>query len=713
MSRSTGESVFLAFDDHAKRLVELHVIHGDPGADAVRNRSSFERAVQASELRGGSFSRILEVGEDDGLVYYASTLNDGEFVEDYIARRGALPPATAFCLLLQLLEDLVQLQSYHRLISRLRLNRLLITALEDAFLHLRVCDYGLAEKEVRSDGDLSRLSGEVCELVFLLLTGRVFSGENPDRYPALTCLPTALRVTLRSVLADRSQAPATLEKLRDDVREAFAALVNNLQSRTTRKHLVVTSENLLPKSQLQELLLENAPVDVLLQGRFDTEKEDGALRYPFSIPARNGKTSQRLTVHLLPPARIVPKDQYEAVPLQMWRFDPQKHPNILRSLSLWESPDWTFLTEEREGGFALSRLIAERIALNPAEVLVLLRQVRDGIAQALECGVPRVDLHPSNMVLQMLKASPMPVREFERLMQKRVDVWPAFKVKLRPHMTMRSLYEPLLVDRAAEGENGDLDFRGGSFVALAAYMLTGERLAGRSFEFPETVPQPLARFVTEAMASARQPGGAPSPDEFLEGFEKLAAASDGEGGLSASFLRGPKVSLEQMESAGSISDFDDESFASAAAAYPAASVPVKAGSVPGGRFVPRGAGPAPKRRTNPLLIWGAAGVVIVVLLFGMLGRLLGRTGESARVKTESVASGAAAGGTDPVSAPQAQSSEQSSAARRIMFVIRKAIKPTQQEIEEYRREQQEEAAKAELGVGSKAEGKLADRSADR
>jgi hypothetical protein len=54
---------------------------------------------------------------------------------------------------------------------------------------------------------------------------------------------------------------------------------------------------------------------------------------------------------------------YEAVPLQMWRFNPERHPNILRSLSLWESPEWTFLTEEREPGFTLSRLMAERITL--------------------------------------------------------------------------------------------------------------------------------------------------------------------------------------------------------------------------------------------------------------------------------------------------------------------------------------------------------------
>ena len=71
-------------------------------------------------------------------------------------------------------------------------------------------------------------------------------------------------------------------------------------------------------------------------------------------------------------------------------------------------------------------------------------------------------------------------REAERLMQKRLDAWPPFRVKIRPHMTMRSLYEPLLVefdaDHAETEEHlRDRDYRHRSFVVLATYLLAGER----------------------------------------------------------------------------------------------------------------------------------------------------------------------------------------------------------------------------------------------
>ncbi|MBX7207464.1 MAG: hypothetical protein K1X78_04060 [Verrucomicrobiaceae bacterium] len=695
LSRSSDESAFLAFDLHSRRLVELHVIHGGHNDDPARRRSSYERAVQAGELRGGSFPRILEVGEDDGLVYYSSTLNDGEFVEDYIARRGALPPATAFCMLLQLLEDLVPLQSYHRLVSRLRLNRLLVTALEDTFLHLRAYDYGLAEKEQRSDGDHKRLAAEVCELIFLLLTGKTYGGDNPDRYPALTCLPSGLRTTLRTVLPDKSQAPSTLEKLRDDVREAFAALVSNLQTRSTRKHVVVTNENALPKSQLQDLLLESIPLDALLTGRFTVENADIARRYPFSIPARNLKNDQPVTVHLLPPSRIVPKDHYEAVPLQMWRFDPQKHPNILRSLSVWENPDWTFLTEEREGGFALSRLIAERITLNPAEVLVLLKQVRDGIGQALECGVQRVDLHPSNMVLLLAKAATMQQREFDRLMQKRIDAWPPFKLKLRPHLTMRSLYEPLLADLPSMGAQHDQDFRSRSFVALAAYMLTGERLSGRSIEFPETVPQPLAQYIASALELARTPDATPTPDEFLAGFEKLAATSD-QSGLDAGFLRGPAVAHADMESAGSVSDFDEDAGDTGQAP---AFVPSK--------YQPRAFGigrePPKKKRAAAILIWGGVAAALIVTIVALTA------GDSSPPATQDGTNAVASADGAPANASGAQPAKPQGAAKKMLIMIRKAIIPTREEIDDLRRKQAE-ALKTEREAAMKPEGKLAERS---
>ncbi len=559
--RSKDEVVFLAFDNRIRRLVELHVLRGGSTLEVGAKRSAFDRARQASEIRGHAFMRILEVGEDQGLVYYTSNLSDGEFVEDYVKRRGALAPATALAMVYQLLDELLLLRGYQRLVSRMHLDRVLVTTLEDTFLQLRVYDYGLSQMDAGTDAQSgARLVVEACRLIFLLLTGQSYYGENPDRFPVLTQLPMSLRTAVRTALGDPANAPSSIEKLRDDVREAFTSLSSNVKARNFRKHLVVTPA-LLPQSQLQELLLENVPVETILGTRFRVEDAEHARRYPFSIPALNVKAEQPVTVHLLPPARIVEKSRYEAVPLQMWRFNPERHPNILRSLSLWESPDWTFLTEEREPGFALSRLMAERITLNPSEVSVLMRQIRAGLDQAVECGVQRVDLHPSNILLRVGKNGPLLARELDKLMLKRLDAWPPFLAKLRAHMTMRSLYEPLLVDMdisenlVQEEHLQDRDFRNRSFVALAAYLLTGERQTDGLSQFPESVPEAAATYVRECMDLMRRAGKAPSPGDFIDKFDSLLSAPAVD---LATRLRGGAVALEEMESAGSVSDFEDD-----------------------------------------------------------------------------------------------------------------------------------------------------------
>jgi len=561
LTRSPDERVFLAYDRRIGRLVELHVLKGGAAMDATEKRSAFERATQASEIRGASFLRILEVGEDDGVVYYTSNLNDGEFLEDYIVRRGALNASTVFALTLQLLEELIRLQSFHRLVARMRLDRLLITALEDAFLQLRVIDYGLSEKERRGEGDPGRLITHVCEAMFLMLTGHPFGGENPDRFPVLTALPSGLRTTLRAALSGSENAPTSLEKLRDDVKEAFSAAASSLQVRNPRKQLLV-NDALMPNSRLQDLLLENVPLQVLLGGRFRIEDTASIKRHPFSIPAVNVKTQEAVTVHLLPPSRIVDKSLYEAVPLQMWRFSSDLHPNILRSLSLWEGPDWAFLTEERGAGFTLSRLMAERMTLNPQEVLLLIKLVRNGLDQGVDCGVPRIDLHPSNIQLCVGKGGVMADREWDRLAQRRLDAWPPFTMKLRPHLTMRSLYEPLLVEPAVvQDETGpaevtDEEFRGRSLAALAAFLLTGERQISSAQDFPEAVPDTVAAFVRESIDRCKVIGRAMPVADYVRRFEELLTMPSTEG--LARRLRGQDVPIEEMESVGSVSDFEGE-----------------------------------------------------------------------------------------------------------------------------------------------------------
>ena len=560
--RQTPTSVvFLAFDLQVKRLVELHVLKGTALLSQADRQEVLEQCRLATEVRGPGCMRVLDAGEDDETVFFASNLSDGERAEDYVQRRGAMPQVTVFCLMQQFLEDLLNTPKFDEFVTHVSVVNPLITMLEDSFLQLRIVDYKLGGKPIpNASGSTRRFVAECCHLLFLLLTGQPFDGQNPDQFPALTCLPTNLRSHLRAALIDEEQASPHIEKLRDDVREAYSALVSNLQVRTSRRHIVVT-ELLQPKSQLKELLLDNVPVDELFSGRFEVCASEDT-RHPFSIAAVNVKTDQQVTVHLLPPSGIVPKDQYEAVPLQMWRFNSDKHPNILRSLSVWENPAWTFLTEEREPGFSLGRLLAERLTLNPAEVLILLQEVLKGLNQATECGVRKVDLHPSNLLFRVGKGGAMQAREFERLVQKRLDAWPPFVLKLRTHTTMRGLYEPPLAE-APEGSHGkdshlmEREVCHQSLIALAIYLLTGERQAGKEPQFGETISEPLARYLRRC-ADASSGEAPPLPSDFVQEFEKLMGQPSPEGRGFAAIMAASGETNAEFEDAGTISDFDED-----------------------------------------------------------------------------------------------------------------------------------------------------------
>jgi hypothetical protein len=135
-------------------------------------------------------------------------------------------------------------------------------------------------------------------------------------------------------------------------------------------------------------------------------------------------------------------------------------------------------------------------------------------------------------------------------------------------MTMRSLYEPLLVDLDATMTGSELfdaqDFRSRSYMALAGYLLSGERQVGGRQRLPDSLPEPLAAYLGACTARGNQAGETPPPAEFLLEFQKHAVITEGErarGGLALPPRTGAAretVTTEPMESAGSVSDFDED-----------------------------------------------------------------------------------------------------------------------------------------------------------
>ncbi|WP_395752975.1 hypothetical protein [Prosthecobacter sp.] len=518
---------------------------------------------EAAGIRGQSFMTIHEAGIDDGMAYYVTSLNDGEFVQDYVRRRGAVPTVTSLALVKQLLQDVGKAGDQARVVPGMRLDRVLVASPDDEHLQLRVFDYGLSQKRSSFSGEngSGRLVENACRLLFLLLTGQVFTGGNPESFTAIAELPANLRFIIKSVLASPKTHSISIKNLRDEVREALCLNVNLVQARNP-KMLLGADSSTLPLSHLQKLLLGEIPLKTLFGASFRIENPAVAGCRPFAIPAFVVSTDQPVTLHLLPPERIVNEPDFMALPPQAWRYDPARQTNILNMLSLWNGPDWSFVSEVREPGMTLGGLMARRGTLNPGEVATLLRQIQAGLEQAVETGVHRADLDPASIHLCVGYDGPVLQRDLERLHQKRLDAWPKFVVKLRLHKTMRSLCKARQIDlspwKSPPPEAGDSftarDERHRTFIGLAAYLLTGEGQIREIAEFPASVPEAAAGYLLECLQAVMSGSMVPSPADFTEKLSQFLVSTSGD----VFDEEAPPLDPSQMESAGFVSDFEED-----------------------------------------------------------------------------------------------------------------------------------------------------------
>jgi len=522
---------------------------------------TLELLQSAAGMRGQSFMTILEIGVDDGLPFFVTDLNEGEFVQEYVLRRGALPTVTSLALVHQLLQDLGKAEEQGQLLSKVRMDQVLVTTQEEEFLQLRLYDYGLSQPRSEAFGQhSSRFVVEACRLLFLLMTGQTYPGGNPDDFSIIAELPASLRFVIKSVLTSPSAHSISRKSLRDEIREAMCSYVTLVQARNP-KLLLVADPSTLPVSHLQTLLLGEIPLKTLFGASFQIQNPELSGCHPFTISAVNTSAEQPVTLHLLPPERIANQSDFMAFPPQVWRQDPARQTNILHMMGLWRGPDWAFLSEAREPGMSLSALMAKRGTLNPGEVITLLRQIHAGLEQATETGVQRVDLDPANIQLCVGYDGPVLPRDLERLHQKRLDAWPKFLVKLRLHKTMRSLCKPRLIDLSPWEYNPNeeaagiaaRDERHRTFISLAAYLLTGEGQLREITEYPSSMPEMAAGYLHECLQCVLSGSTVPYPPDFTEKLSHLLTAAIAE----MDSIESPLASQE-VTSAGFVSDFEED-----------------------------------------------------------------------------------------------------------------------------------------------------------
>jgi hypothetical protein len=561
--RASCEDVYLAVDRRHRQLVEVHLV--------AETAPEFQIYLPEGSEQGGD--PVLDSGEAQGTAFYVTAFRDGELLEHYISRRGALIAPTAFSLVLHLLDELLELEKVRGNLQGVSLERVLVCLEDDSLLRLRILDYG----HCRSSGgnppdEMARQVREVSLVLSRLLTGPLRAGIHPDRVAVLNTLPGRLRNSLRACLGVPGEVPATLEALRAQVQESFLAQSRDLHGKDTRRH-VVALESMVPHSSLRDLLFPNPPNMEVLARRYQLE-DVGGERHPFSLPVTETPSGRKLTVQLLPPPGVMTVLNPSCLAPQLGDLQTDAHPNIMRCAGAWEGGSLAFLLEERAHDLPLLNVLRERGCLKPVEVRLVLAQVKQAIEQSLSVGLHGLDLRPGNLVLRV--TARVSDREVEKLAHRHLDAWPSFLVLARPHATLRCLMEPPLERQPSDaGEEADSTRE---FAALAVALFDGARsISNQPIKERDAWSVELKELVCGLQKALTGAATLPTPAEIVSRVESLVplpAFAEGDDDFSGDphgamhrtdpraalreRLRGQHPVDEPMESMGSVSDFDED-----------------------------------------------------------------------------------------------------------------------------------------------------------
>jgi serine/threonine-protein kinase len=134
------------------RSVALKVLGAsDPAAMQAEGEAEFQKrffheAAILARLKSPHTVTVFDYGRDDDLYFIAMELIDGEPLDRLLRTRGALPPAEAVGLALQICRSLREAHAQGVVHRDLKPANVLVTLSDDGEEHVKVLDFGLAKR---------------------------------------------------------------------------------------------------------------------------------------------------------------------------------------------------------------------------------------------------------------------------------------------------------------------------------------------------------------------------------------------------------------------------------------------------------------------------------------------------------------------------------------------------------------------------------------
>ncbi len=431
LGRGAMGITYKAIDTTLRCPVALKVINSAYLNSEVARQRFLREARSAAAIRHPNVATVFLLGNEGGSYFYAMEFIDGETVESFMRRRGAVPTKMALEIVSQVTRALAAAEKQGLVHRDIKPSNLMLARDDDEEFTVKVIDFGLA-KAVSPDGAAATLTlggflgtphfaspeqleervldvrADIYSLgatLFYMLSGRVpFSGsmaqvmsQHLTREPPFASLadqpPPVVALVERMMAKDPADRPQTPVDLRREVEACRAAVeAAHSGSRGGKKTEPADDDTRTAADAPGPLSAVEPAPGVTLAGRFEllAEFAPGAFGRTFRARCLEDDSVVAILIldrKLLPTSQAYTRLENEVIALQRVR-----HPAVLRIEFLEHAHHLSWIVREWVEGPSLRDVARERGDLPIGEALNILTCLAGGLDAVQQTGAPCPDL---------------------------------------------------------------------------------------------------------------------------------------------------------------------------------------------------------------------------------------------------------------------------------------------------------------------------------
>lgn len=462
LGRGAMGITYKAFDTNLRCYVALKVINAAYLNSEVARQRFLREARAAAALRHPNVATVFHLGTEEDNYFYAMEFIDGQTVESFMKREGAVPPAMALEIASQVSRALGAAQKQGLVHRDIKPSNLMFVHEDgsDSDFTVKVIDFGLAKNASVEGGgeDAATLTGggflgtphfaspeqleerdidvrsDIYSLgvtLWYMLAGKTpFTGslaqvmsQHLHREPPFQNLEgqnplvvTLLRRMMAKDPADRPQTPATLRKEIEACLDAVQASATQAPTGTVAAESFETA--VLPGPlQAEPPTLASGSV---LAERFRLIDEVTASDHGRMFCAESIEDKTPVAVLILNPGLLTSSEAFTRLETEVETLQKLKQPAFQQIHSLEHANHHTFLVLEWIDGLSLLELLRARRSLSPAEARLILAPLADAFDALKNAGLSCPDIAAHEVLLPGGEA------------RQPVTGWPAVQLKFLP-----------------------------------------------------------------------------------------------------------------------------------------------------------------------------------------------------------------------------------------------------------------------------------------